>query len=369
MSASPAPAPASAPTSAPAPAPAPPRKRWVAALLSLVIPGLGQIYLGRIGRGLAWALAPLGVALVVAGVSAEIGALSLGAVFGAVAVCWIGSVADAGLAPRRERGGAPTSTLVVVALGVALFVANRAFSFAVRAYFVEAFKVPSGAMIPTVRVGDHLFTDKLVYRKRAPERGELMAFYYPEHPDEAFLKRVVGVGGDTIEVKDQRLFVNGWAVPRCDAGPWSFLDPADIGGSAKHDGELYVEFLGRSAYLVFLDRDAFSGDVQGPYDVAPGTYFVMGDNRNDSHDSRMWFGGRGGTVPADEIIGRARMIWLSSPRAGASRFGVDVSGDPAPPLEAKPAVDRCLASRPPLEETQPPSGTPAPAISPGSPGR
>src|SRR5262249_9147222 len=160
---------------------------------------------------------------------------------------------------------------------------------------------PSGAMIPTLLVGDHIFVDKLAYRRRAPRYGEVMVFAFPEHREQDFIKRVVVLPGDRLEARSGHPNVNGGTGPFCHVGQDADDGP---GGYGRHEGELDVEFLGAESYLTFYD--AASGafpEYQGPYQAKPGEYWVMGDNRNNSHDSRMWFGGTGGGVPRELVRG------------------------------------------------------------------
>src|SRR5262249_47497525 len=149
-------------------------------------------------------------------------------------------------------------------------------------------------------------------------------FKYPEHMEQQFDKRVVGLPGDTITVRKNAVFIGAWEVPHCLVGPHTFSD--DMGA---HTGNLEVEFLGDQAYLVFYNAAFMDGS--GPFIVAPDEYFVMGDNRNNSHDSRMWFGGQGGGVPNENTIGRARTNPIALPPGAEGLQG---------------AFDLCLSKRP-----------------------
>jgi signal peptidase I len=246
-----------------------------------------------------------------------------------------------------------------------------AVALALRHFVVEAFKIPSGSMIPTLQVGDHIFVNKLVYgpsipgtharfwTNMPPSRGDVMVFEFPEHPEQDFIKRVIALPGDKLEVKNGHPWLNGWEVPHCYAGVYSYNDYDS--SFARHEGDLYVEYLGDEAYLTLFDRvtAGFPADVQGPYTVQPGEVWVMGDNRNNSHDSRMWWGGKGGGVPFANIKGRALFVWLSLPDSGVdvSRMFAPVMGRPRLPAAMKglvPAVERCFKERPPLDKARPP---------------
>jgi signal peptidase I len=269
-------------------------------------------------------------------------------------------------------------------IAVAIMVA-----LAIRAFVIEAFKIPSGSMIPTLLVGDHIFVNKLAYgplipmsKKRVwesmpPARGDVIVFAFPEKPEDDFIKRVIALPGDKLEVKDGRVWVNDAPIPRCYVGRTRYKDvpenetAADMG---TYEGELYVEFLGGQSYLTFYatTRYATSKDGQaetspvyartnaGPWFPKKGEVWVLGDNRNNSRDSREWFDQKGGGVPYENIKGRALWIWLSTTRQEGfkwERLGTSVMGRPRLPLEMKdfqPQLDRCLAPNPPLD----PSGVP-----------
>ncbi|MFC1642706.1 signal peptidase I [Myxococcota bacterium] len=246
---------------------------------------------------------------------------------------------------------------ILVAIGVALLL---------RAFVVEAFKIPSGSMLPTLQIQDHIFVNKLAYgppvpwtqsrllSKLPPKRGDIMVFEFPypgiASPRQDFIKRVVALPGDTLEVDSGHPVINGWRVPHCEVGPYEFVegDP-----TYRKRGHLTMEFLGDYSYLtLYEDGHDFPGR-QGPYTVKPGEVWVLGDNRNNSSDSRAWNAGRGGGVPFRLIKGRALFVWLSFwPNGGinASRLLHNVMGKPTVPKGAAPEVlagiERCLAQRP-----------------------
>ncbi len=246
-----------------------------------------------------------------------------------------------------------------------------AVALALRQFVVEAFKIPSGSMIPTLQVGDHIFVNKFVYgpaipgvharvwTNMPPSRGDVMVFAFPERPEQDFIKRVIALPGDKLEVKNGHPWLNGWQVPNCYVGVYSYNEYDT--SFARHEGDLYVEYLEDEAYLTLFDRvtNGLPMEIQGPFTVQPGEVWVMGDNRNNSHDSRMWWGGKGGGVPYANIKGRALFVWLSLPETGIdwSRIFAPVMGRPrlpAPMKALQPAMDRCFKERPPLDKTHPP---------------
>ncbi len=208
-----------------------------------------------------------------------------------------------------------------------------------------------------------MIADKLVLNSRKPKRGEAIIFKFPERPEVDFVMRVIAVAGDKLEVKNGHPWLNDWEVPHCLVGKATIPDSE----GEQLSGELHVEYLDGEAYLAFFDEHAGLGDVQGPYVVAGNDVWVLGDNRNNSHDARFWFGGRGGGVPLDHVKARALFRWLSVTDAGIdwSRFGTALA-EPLLPASMKTLqgdMDRCLAQRPPREKTLPPSATSSSPIS------
>lgn len=329
----------------------PPKSRATAILLSLVIPGLGHVYLGVLVRAVLFIALPPVLALTIGLFAPEASrAVMIGAFVVVLGMTRLAAAGDAVLVPP-EKHGTP-STVTRIALIVVAVLTTQVSAMTLRASVMEAYKVPSGSMMPNILVGDHFFADKGVYRKRAPRRGEAIVFRFPERRDQDFIHRVVGIACDRIEVRDGELVINGWPVPRCEVSEWSYAEPMD---GASHRGKLFVEFLDDAAYYVFLDAQALGSPYQGPFDVKRGEAFVLGDNRNNAHDSRMWFGGTGGGVPLDDVKGRARMVWVS---AASERTGIDLADlGPAPSADLAPAVSRCVAARPPREKTSPPPST------------
>ena len=251
-----------------------------------------------------------------------------------------------------------------------------------RAFVIEAFKIPSGSMIPTLQVGDHIFVNKFSYgpeipythvrlwKTMPPERGDVMVFQFPENPDEDFIKRVIALPGDKLEARNGHPIINGWEVPSCLVGTYDYLEMDSREESPlRHEGDLFVEYLGDESYLTFYDRsNGGFAEMQGPFHVKQGEVYVMGDNRNNSRDSRLWWGGAGGGVPFENIRGRALFVWLSVSDGPAgsgpfhfdgSRLGAPVMGTPRLPPDQRglqPALDKCLRERPSIEKTTPPHG-------------
>jgi signal peptidase I len=256
-------------------------------------------------------------------------------------------------------------------IGVAILVA-----LLLRAVVIEAFKIPSGSMKPTLQINDHIFVSKFSYGPKIPllgtrifeslppKRGDVIVFEYPDiNPNnerQDYIKRVIAIPGDTLEADAGHPIINGWRVPGCEVGRYTDEDPSGFG---QHSGKLYVEYLEDTAYLALYDDNHFQR--QGPYHVAAGEVWVMGDNRHNSLDSRAWArrgGGIGAGVPYDNIKGRALIVWFPASRMLVNVMGKPVLPDGAP-AELTEGIERCLAQRPPASETVPPpplGGMPAP---------
>jgi len=229
----------------------------------------------------------------------------------------------------------PRTIRIIVVVVVVALVAPVALALLARVFVVEAFRIPSGAMIPTLVPGDHLFVSKSHYGLlgNAPQPGEIAVFRYPRDRTKDFVKRIVGVAGDVVEVRDGVLFRNGAAVPRCAIGEWSYDDRDSLTGEARTErADLFLERLGDVLYLTLSGPDPMDRD--GRWTIGNGQVFVMGDNRDNSFDSRFW-----GGVPVGDLVGRATSIWWSDQ---PGRAGTDLH---APPQLSGPragSLRRCL---------------------------
>jgi signal peptidase I len=183
----------------------------------------------------------------------------------------------------------------------------------IRTFVVQAFKIPSGSMKPTLLIGDHLLVNKFIYGVKIPyldriiipitkpKTGDIVVFKWPKDESKDFIKRVVGVAGDVIEIKDDILFINGKEVPAEYVGEFTDDD------SSK--AEELEEALGTVKHHV-LDqyKDYDNKGPKGPWNVPKDSIFVMGDNRDNSEDSRYW-----GFVTLNKIKGKALIIYWSWP--------------------------------------------------------
>lgn len=182
--------------------------------------------------------------------------------------------------------------------------------FVIRSFIIEPFKIPSGSMMPTLLAGDFILVNKFSYGLRVPilnqtffevghpQRGDVFVFHYPPDPTIDYIKRVVGVPGDQVAYRNKRLYVNGQAVQT------DYVDDYKYVGSGLNMivTKRYNEKLGDAPHNILIEENgmAFDGEVEVP----PGHYFAMGDNRDNSKDSRVW-----GFVPEENLVGKAFLIW------------------------------------------------------------
>jgi signal peptidase I len=269
------------------------RKGWLAGLLSFLLPGLGQFYNGQGKKGLIFfavlfLASPVSACVLKNGVGVPfLSALLLGVVAFKLFV-----IVDAVINARRigEEFKPRRYNRWYVYLGLfALYVAlSASVSLYVRNNVAQAFKVPASSMEPTLLIGDQFIADRTA-SARAPKRGDVIVFRYPEDEKKDFVKRVVAMGGDRVEIRDKVLFVNG---------------KASVEKYAVHGEKDRIP------------RDVNPRDNFGPLTVPAGSYFVMGDNRDRSYDSRFW-----GCVDQEKIKGTVRSIyWSWNPKTGDIRW-------------------------------------------------
>ncbi|MBT8039888.1 MAG: signal peptidase I [Gammaproteobacteria bacterium] len=183
-----------------------------------------------------------------------------------------------------------------------------------RSFLFEPFKIPSGSMIPTLLIGDFILVNKYTYGLRLPvtntkimdmgepERGDVVVFRYPVDPRVNFIKRLVGLPGDTITYRDKELFVNGERVPISVQG--NFTSGEVKCSTPDSDAVRVQETVGEVTHDILVHTRSRARNDR--WIVPEGHYFVMGDNRDRSNDSREW-----GFVPEDHLMGRAVGIWLN----------------------------------------------------------
>ena len=182
-----------------------------------------------------------------------------------------------------------------------------------RAFVIQAYKIPSGSMIPTLIVGDHLLASKFTYgikmpymdlkccEWRKPKKGEIVIFEFPLDPSKDFVKRVVGTEGDTVEMKAGVLYINSNKVPIKYIADYSYIDTS---GRREFCKRLEENLFNHKHSVLWCDGYEDMRDY-GPYVVPKNSIFVMGDNRDHSNDSRFW-----GTVPLVKVKGSPLIIYF-----------------------------------------------------------
>ena len=263
-----------------------PRKAWIALLLSILTPGLGHIYAGKARRGLFLLIfiqsvmlaAAIIIVLALPNVLGLITSLSL--VIGVLVFCIVDAV-------RLSRQGKTLYALkkynrwyfYVLIWLLSGFIYQPISASAIKSNIIQAYKIPSGAMAPTIELGDFILVKKKAFFNPYVNRGDIIIFPCPKDPSVDFIKRVVGLGGETIEIRDKQVFINGQLIAESYA---IHTDARTIPGTA-------------------MPRDNF-----GPVEIPHGFFFVMGDNRDNSNDSRFW-----GFVGQKSVSGRAFLTYWS----------------------------------------------------------
>jgi signal peptidase I len=259
------------------------RHPFLAGLASFFFPGLGQLYVGRLRRALAFVGAAFVLGLIAPlAIFTPLGPALLVLFLVASFTITISATVDAALTARREGATyvlRPVNRAwIYVAFACAVLVGRELWSAGMKARVVQAFRVPSEAMMPTLLPGDSFFADKSG-AARSPKSGDVITFKFPEDPRRDFVKRCVAVEGQTIELRDKVLWIDGRAIDE---------------STVVHIDDFALDAL-------VSPRDNF-----GPYVVPAGSSFVMGDNRDNSNDSRFW-----GPVDDELVIGTARWIYWS----------------------------------------------------------
>ena len=210
---------------------------------------------------------------------------------------------------RKRRAAAPGSSIRGVDTVVEYsrsFFPVLLFVLVIRSFVFEPFRIPSGSMMPTLLQGDYIFVKKYAYGLRLPvteteiletgepERGDVVVFRLPEDPNVNYIKRVVGLPGDRIEYVDHRLTVNGQLVPLERES-----ERGDIGVITR-----YAETLGAHTHAILI-ADPGNSMRDGVYEVPEGHYFMLGDNRDNSRDSRFL-----GPIPESHLVGEAVRVWM-----------------------------------------------------------
>ncbi|MAJ82339.1 MAG: signal peptidase I [Legionellales bacterium] len=183
----------------------------------------------------------------------------------------------------------------------------------IRSFLIQPYRVPSGSLEPTVDTGDFIMVNQFAYGLKIPilhyelfsigkpQRGDIALFYYPKDPKKIYVKRIIGLPGDHVVYQNKRLMINGKVMPREDLGWYNNVNQFGVPENVK----LFKEDLIGKQHNILLKP--FTPDYGQTNIIVPkGQYFVLGDNRDNSNDSRFW-----GTVPESSFIGKAFLVWLS----------------------------------------------------------
>ncbi|WP_407352347.1 signal peptidase I [Luteimonas sp. R10] len=216
---------------------------------------------------------------------------------------------------RAERAGLLEEKEPVVVDYAKAFFPVLAVVLILRSFVAEPFRIPSSSMMPTLLIGDFILVNKFAYGLRlpisnrkfvdigAPERGDVVVFRPPHQPDQDWIKRVVGLPGDVIEYRDNKVYVNGEVFGYQPVGDGRYVGEGR--GREMTGAELLVERMPGREHQVLEIPDLPFDPGQGEWTVPEGEYFVMGDNRDRSDDSRFW-----GSLPERQLRGKAFLVWM-----------------------------------------------------------
>lgn len=260
------------------------RNSFVVGFLSFLMSGLGHLYIGEARRGVFFFFGETFLTIIFFASPITFSVRGLFSFLAALIAYKIFAVGDSVIINRKKgafelkRYNRPFAYL-----GIVIFATILSTIIETSTARIETFKIPSPSMVPTFLVGDHIIVDRWVYRKQSPARGDLIVFRFPKNKDLDFIKRSVAVAGDLLEIRDKVLFIDGIRVEE----PYAAL--FDTGSLINR-------------------RDNF-----GPYIVPADKVFTLGDNRDNSNDSRFW-----GPVDIEDVKGKVRVIywsWDSNSRA------------------------------------------------------
>lgn len=285
------------------------RRWWLSGLLGIMVPGLGQVYNGQETKGLLYY-----VALSVWGgifMSSFYYLIKPPATFGHIVIIglmalvslvfWLIIVFEAILSAKRISNNYVLKRFNRWYIYIIIIVIIQLVDISVEAVIVrntifKAFKVPAGSMMPTIYVGDHFICDLSYYHLNNPARGDIIIFKWPVNESIFYIKRIIGAPGDTIQIIDDDLYINNEKTELDYIGKY-------VGDDGK-GSEIYKETYGNSSYQIL--EQIKKHENYGPVKIPEGEYFVMGDNRDNSNDSRYW-----GMVKRHQIYGRPVFIYFS----------------------------------------------------------
>ncbi len=272
------------------------RRPWIAAILSLIMPGLGQVYSGLLPRGLIWMLlcgiSSVAGLLILSHPTAYSWILGSAAELAQVAI-WIAGTIDSYRCALRCKADYELKDynrwyvyLLLLLMGTGSLLS---YALDVRVYLIQPFMVPSASMYPTISPRDHIVAVKNAYWNADQQRGDVVLFTNPDNRREFWIKRVIAIAGDTVAIKDGEVYVNGAKLSR------QLIGPGVVSGTT---GQIFDEDNNGAKYRIFISQDHPAPDFP-EITVPKNECFVMGDNRNEARDSRYV-----GSIPIISILGK-----------------------------------------------------------------
>ena len=300
------------------------RRIWAAITFSLIMPGLGQVYCGKLGRGLVLnflSILPLPIIMVLFSVNnfPALMPTTITLLF-AAGIVYLAAIIDSALLAKHTKTDYELKDYnrwyVYILFVLIVTGGSKGSILYFRDRTLEAFRVPVASCYPTIIPNDRILANKSVYKDIDPQRGDLVVFLNPTNRHINYIKRVVAIAGDAIEIKDGQLYVNDEKLQRREL-PQSTLDKIRVEVQGEPlQGEVFEEINGDAKYKILIDKLT---NNQGSHNFAKITVpahhcFVLGDNRNHSRDSRYF-----GSIPLATIKGRADYLYW--PAKDWSRFG------------------------------------------------
>jgi signal peptidase I len=288
------------------------RRPWIAAILSFLMPGLGQVYSGMLPRGLIWMLLcgifSVAALLILSHPTAYSWTLGCAAALAHVAI-WIAGAIDSYRCALRCKADYELKDynrwyvyVLLLLMGTGSLLS---YALNVRNQLIQPFRIPNASMYPTISPGDRLIAIKNAYRNADPQRGDLVLFTNPNNRRQFWIKRVIALAGDTVAVKDGNLYVNGVKLSLESSGP---------GALSGTTGQILNEDNNGARYRIFISQGRPAPDFP-ELTVPKNECFVMSDNRNEGRDSRHL-----GPIPITGILGRFDYRYWPI-RGGVSHWG------------------------------------------------